>query len=60
MLGFSFGYGPVPFLIMGEIFPTEQRSLLSAIAGSANLLIMFLVVKTYHPLELVIFFKSNF
>lgn len=51
MIGFSVGFGCIPFLLMGEIFPSPQRSLLSSIAGSVNLGIMFIVIKTYHPLE---------
>lgn len=51
MIGFSVGFGCIPFLLMGEIFPSAQRSLLSSIAGSVNLGIMFVVIKTYHPLE---------
>lgn len=51
MIGFSVGFGCIPFLLMGEIFPSPQRSLLSSIAGSVNLGMMFVVIKTYHPLE---------
>lgn len=36
---------------MGELFPTKQRGILSSVAGSFNLLIMFIVIITYHPLE---------
>lgn len=53
MIGFSVGFGCIPFLLMGEIFPTAQRSTLSSIAGSMNLGMMFAVIKTYHPLEKV-------
>lgn len=45
---------------MGEIFPTAQRSFLSSMAGSMNLLIMFIVVKTYHPLEMAITTHGTF
>lgn len=51
MVGFSFGFGTIPFLLMGELFPAQQRSFLSSIAGSFNLLCMFTVIVTYHPLE---------
>jgi facilitated trehalose transporter len=51
MTGFSVGFGVIPFLLMGELFPTQQRSILSSLAGSLNLAIMFIVIKTYHPLE---------
>lgn len=49
MIGFSIGFGTIPFLLMGELFPAKQRSLLSSLAGSLNLLIMFLVIISYHP-----------
>lgn len=51
MVGFSVGFGCIPFLLMGEIFPAPQRSMLSSIAGSMNLGMMFAVIKTYHPLQ---------
>lgn len=51
MVGFSIGFGSIPFLLMGELFPTKQRGILSSFAGSFNLLIMFTVIITYHPLE---------
>ncbi|XP_063695878.1 facilitated trehalose transporter Tret1-like [Culicoides brevitarsis] len=49
MIGFSIGFGTIPFLLMGELFPVKQRSVLSSLAGSLNLLIMFLVIVSYHP-----------
>lgn len=58
MIGFSCGFGSIPFLLMGEIFPAAQRSLLSSIAGSFNLSAMFFVIKTYHPLEAVSEFNA--
>lgn len=53
MIGFSCGFGSIPFLLMGEILPSAQRSLLSSVAGSFNLGAMFLVIKTYQPLQMV-------
>ena len=50
MFGFSIGYCSIPFLLMGELIPEKQRSFLSSIAGSLNLGIMFIVIKTYHDL----------
>jgi facilitated trehalose transporter len=51
MIGFSIGYGSIPFLLMGELIPEKQRSFLSSIAGSLNLGVMFVVIKTYHDLK---------
>lgn len=59
MVGFSIGFGCIPFLLMGEILPSPQRSLLSSIAGSVNLGIMFMVIKTYHPLEEVSYLSER-
>jgi len=51
MVGFSIGYCGIPFLLMGELIPEKQRSFLSSIAGSMNLGIVFIVLKTYHYLK---------
>jgi len=51
MIGFSIGYCSIPFLLMGELIPEKQRSFLSSIAGSLNLGIMFVIIKTYHDLK---------
>ncbi|XP_069687135.1 facilitated trehalose transporter Tret1-like [Periplaneta americana] len=50
MVGFSLGYCSIPFLLMGELIPEKQRSFLSSIAGSLNLGMTFIVIKTYHDL----------
>lgn len=51
MVGFSLGFGGLPFLLLGELFPTYYRSQLSAMASAVNLLSMFTVIKTYHVLD---------
>jgi len=51
MVGFSIGYCGIPFLLMGELIPEKQRSFLSSIAGSMNVGMMFVVIKTYHDLK---------
>lgn len=51
MVGFSIGYCSIPFLLLGELIPEKQRSFLSSVAGSLNLGIMFIVIKTYHDLK---------
>lgn len=60
MVGFSIGFGCIPFLLLGELFPAEQRSILSSVAGSFNLGVMFIVIKTYHYLEAVCIFRFSF
>lgn len=51
MIGFSVGFGSIPFLLMGEIFPARQRGVLSSIAITFNVAAMFTVIKTFQPLE---------
>lgn len=51
MIGFSLGFGCIPFLLLGELFATKQRGALSALAGSFNLFVMFVVIKTYHSFQ---------
>ncbi|XP_053612397.1 facilitated trehalose transporter Tret1-like [Plodia interpunctella] len=51
MMGFSLGFGGLPFLLLGELFPAQYRSQLSAMASAVNLMSMFTVIKTYHSLD---------
>ncbi|VVC97351.1 unnamed protein product [Leptidea sinapis] len=60
MLGFSIGFGGLPFLLLGELFPTNYRSQLSAMASAVNLLSMFTVIKSYHALEHVLTSAGTF
>ncbi|CAK1540404.1 unnamed protein product [Leptosia nina] len=60
MLGFSLGFGGLPFLLLGELFPKHYRSQLSAMASAVNLSSMFVVLKSYHPLEQVITSAGTF
>ncbi|KPJ06964.1 Facilitated trehalose transporter Tret1 [Papilio machaon] len=60
MLGFSLGFGGLPFLLLGELFPTQYRSQLSAMASAVNLLSMFTVIKSYHALEAVLTSAGTF
>ncbi|XP_068632784.1 facilitated trehalose transporter Tret1-like [Battus philenor] len=60
MLGFSLGFGGLPFLLLGELFPTHYRSQLSAMASAVNLLSMFTVIKSYHALEAVLTSAGTF
>lgn len=60
MIGFSLGFGGLPFLLLGELFPAHYRSQLSAMASAVNLLSMFTVIKTYHSLEALITAAGTF
>ncbi|XP_028411873.1 solute carrier family 2, facilitated glucose transporter member 8-like [Dendronephthya gigantea] len=63
--GFSFGFGPIPWLIMSEIFPTNVRGIASGIATQVNWLGVFIVTKFYvnmkhsmHPYGMYWFFAA--
>ena len=49
--GFSLGMGPIPWLIMSEIFPTKVRGVASGVATQVNWLCAFIVVKFYVKME---------
>lgn len=47
IIAYSIGFGAVPQLIMGELFPTEHRHRLGTISTSFNLCCTFIVVRTF-------------
>merc|ERR1719382_717039 len=51
IVGFSLGMGPIPWLILAEIFPTEVRGTASSIATAVNWGSSFLVCLCFQPLE---------
>ena len=50
-IAFSTGFSNVPFIVMGELFPTRYRGLLGPISSSFNLLCTFIVVRTFPDME---------
>lgn len=48
---FAVGYCNIPFLLMGELLPVAQRSLMSSVASAFNLGAMFIVIKTYPDIK---------
>jgi len=44
---YSLGFGPVPFIIMSELFPSIARSYLCSMASFVNHFILFLVILTF-------------
>ena len=47
IIGFSLGWGPIPMLIMSEIFPSRVRGAASGIAILANWTCAFIVTKEF-------------
>nr|KAG5708353.1 hypothetical protein BaRGS_034384 [Batillaria attramentaria] len=54
IIGFSLGWGPIPMLIMSEIFPTRGRGTAGAIAIFSNWMCAFIVTKEFMTLQLML------
>ncbi|XP_023952627.1 facilitated trehalose transporter Tret1-like [Bicyclus anynana] len=48
LLGFSLAFGPIPWLMMGEILPAKIRGAAASICTAFNWLCTFTVTKTFH------------
>ena len=51
VVSFSLGYGPIPWLMMGEIFPSRIRGPAAAISTAFNWTCTFIVTKTFMGLQ---------
>jgi len=47
VIGFSIGFGPIPWLMMGEILPAKIRGSAASIATSFNWFTTFFITKTF-------------
>lgn len=50
VLGFSLGFGPVPWLMLGEILPSRIRGTAASMATGFNWMCVFMVTKTFHSI----------
>lgn len=48
---FSIGFGPVPWLMMGELFASDIKGVAGSIAGTTNWILAFVVTKTFVNLK---------
>ena len=53
VVSFSLGFGPIPWLMMGEVFPSRIRGAAASIATALNWTFTFLVTKTFMDLQVV-------
>ncbi|RZC35623.1 Sugar tr and/or MFS 1 domain containing protein, partial [Asbolus verrucosus] len=60
VLGFSFGFGPVPWLMMGEIFPTKIRGSAASVSTSFNWMCTSTVTTTFPLFRDIIGFYGVF
>lgn len=51
VVSFSLGFGPIPWLMMGEVFPSRIRGAAASIATALNWAFTFLVTKTFMDLQ---------
>ena len=52
--GFSIGWGPIPWLIMSEVFPAKARGVSSGIATACNWTFAFIVTFSFQSLQAAI------
>ncbi len=50
---FSVGFGPIPWLMMGEVFPARIRGAAASLATAFNWACTFIVTKTFMDLQVI-------
>ncbi|KAM9811146.1 solute carrier family 2, facilitated glucose transporter member 8 [Neosynchiropus ocellatus] len=50
IMGFALGWGPIPWLVMSEIFPVKVRGFASAICVLTNWTMAFIITKTFQDM----------
>lgn len=48
---FSLGFGPIPWLMVGELFAADIKGIAGSLSGSFNWLLAFIVTKTFSNLR---------
>jgi SP family facilitated glucose transporter-like MFS transporter 8 len=51
IIGFSLGWGPIPLLVMSELFPAKARGAASGLATLVNWFCAFLVTKEFSLMQ---------
>ncbi|XP_044296028.1 solute carrier family 2, facilitated glucose transporter member 8 isoform X2 [Varanus komodoensis] len=54
IMGFALGWGPIPWLVMSEIFPLRARGVASGASVLTNWLMAFLITKGFHDLMVLL------
>ncbi|XP_053137949.1 solute carrier family 2, facilitated glucose transporter member 8 isoform X1 [Hemicordylus capensis] len=54
IMGFALGWGPIPWLVMSEIFPLRARGIASGSCVLTNWFMAFLVTKEYYDLTVLL------
>lgn len=58
--GFAIGWGPIPWLVMSEIFPTKVRGIASSVCVLTNWGTAFIITKTFQDLKALITSAGTF
>ncbi|XP_078107628.1 solute carrier family 2, facilitated glucose transporter member 8 [Sander vitreus] len=58
--GFALGWGPIPWLIMSEIFPSKVRGVASAVCVLTNWSMAFIVTKTFQEMMILLTSAGTF
>lgn len=51
IIAFSLGFGPVPWLMMGELFSSDVKGIAGSLSGTLNWTLAFIVTVSYPPLR---------
>ncbi|XP_043263388.1 facilitated trehalose transporter Tret1-2 homolog isoform X3 [Colletes gigas] len=57
---FSLGFGPIPWMMVGEIFAPEVKGIAASSASLLNWLLVFIITKFYNDLKLSINISGTF
>jgi facilitated trehalose transporter len=60
VIGFSLGFGPIPWLMMGEILPAKIRGSAASVATSFNWSCTFVVTKSFQDIMMIIGQQGTF
>lgn len=60
IIAYSLGFGPIPWVLIGEIFATEIKGFASSISGSVAWLLAFLVTKSFTNIRDIIGLGQTF
>jgi SP family facilitated glucose transporter-like MFS transporter 8 len=47
---FSMGFGPIPWIMLGELFPSNVKGIASAVTAASSWILAFAVTKTFQNL----------
>lgn len=48
---FSLGFGPIPWMMMGELFANDIKGIAGSVAGAFNWTLAFLITSTFVPMK---------